>query len=127
MADVRGLVGIDAGVLDKRVYLGFHRFGVFAARAIIAHRHHAIETRIDVTGAGNSNAQSHAACPERPRSPARSLRSLAQLACKFKGNRRGELPKVQVRRRLQRDVLNHKVVFFFQHSAQMQLKPLFSS
>jgi len=119
-----GLVGIDAGVLDQRVDVGLDRLRIRAAG------HHAdsdgaIEVCVDITGAGDI---------ERGKSPWRAefrhdlLRdnfgSFAKLTREFKGDGRGELAELQVRRSLQRNVLDREVVLGLEHVAEVRLEPV---
>ena len=118
------LFGIDAGVLDKRVYIGLDRLGVLTARHH-ADRHHAIEMRIDVPGTGDFERSKAARRAQRPDNLlCDDLGCLAQFASKLKSDRSSQFTKLQVRRSLQRNVLDCEVVLGFEHIAQMRLKPV---
>ena len=97
VADVRGLVGIDAGVLHERVNARSSRCA--AGRASTARPARtpggAIEPRVDVSGAGDLESGKAPSRAERRHDLLRDdLGRLAQLARQFKGDRRGQFAKL---------------------------------
>src|SRR5665213_2033090 len=119
VSNVRGLVGIDAGMLHQRMK---SRRGT---RRSLSASHSApssssIEPRVDVSGA----------CYVKPGKPGEfakctdnllgnHLGRLAQFAGQFKCNRARQLAKLQVRRNLQRNVFDVEIVLLLQYRAEM--------
>ncbi len=109
MADVRSLVGVDAGVLDE----GVRRALEFAATQVnLRRRHHehdsgTIEPRVDVACAGDFEARETVNGAESGHDLlSDNFRSLAQRAGELQGDGRGNLAEAQVGRRLKRDVFD---------------------
>ena len=120
MADVRGLVGIDAGVLNEHVApVGQHFGWVLGSRTTIFARGSAIETRVDVPCAGDFEAGEAFDGAERGDDLLRDdFGRLAQGARELQGDGRGDFAEAQVGRRLQRDVVDVEIVFFFEDGAK---------
>jgi hypothetical protein len=116
VADVRGLVGIDAGVLDKRMQARtWPRQGLL--RGNHAHACRAVEARIDVAGAGDFKAGEAFERAQRGDNLLRDdLGRLAQLAGQLEGDGRGQLAELQVGRNLQRNGFKLKIVLFLQNA-----------
>ena len=110
---MRGLVGIDAGVLDKRVDIRLDRLGVLTARHH-ADGHDPIEIRIDVSGARDFERGKSARRAQLGDNLLRDdLGRLAQFAGELKSDRSGQFTELQIRRSLQRNVFDREVVLGF--------------
>ena len=124
MTDVRGLVGIDAGVLNERVPTLERRIAI--RREDQPRGRSAIEIRIDIPSAGHLEF-----CEAGKRSECGDdflgddLRSFAQFARQLERNRRGDLAHTQLGRSLDRDRANLQIVFFFEDGAKTIGEPLF--
>ena len=114
MSDVRGLVGIDAGVLDQRMTLDaqvLHRDMATGGAGNRVCGCRAVQPRIDVPGTGDLKSRKAFQPTQRRHNLLRNdLRRLAQLARQLKGNGRRQLAKLQIRRSLQRNGLELNVV-----------------
>ena len=122
MPDMRSLVGIDGGVLHQRMILRGRRaaFGAYHHLCCRA----AIQPRVDVSRARNlKSRKSFNRAQGSHDLLGNYLGGFAQLACQFKRHRRGDFAKAEIGRRLQRQVLERKIVFFFQHRANGVAEP----
>ena len=124
MADVRGLVGIDAGVLDQRMSRDLQMGPTgSASSAWMRHsRMRPIESRIDVPGAGDFESGESVDRAQRGHDLLRDdLRRLAQLARQFERDRCGQFAELQLRRNLQRECF--RLLFHTSPAAHRECAP----
>ena len=124
VSDVRRLVGIDAGVLDQRMQW-LRRRGNLGADGIARDQRGAIQTRVDVSGAGHLKRRESGNGTERRDNLLGDLaRGLAQLAGQLEGERRGVFAESQLRRLLEHDGLDFDLIKAAEHSAKALLQLL---
>jgi hypothetical protein len=124
MPDVRGLVGINRGVLYEHMALRVRgdAFGLGHQASC----GDAVEIGVDIPGAGHfefGEAIDGAEGSDDLLSD--DLWSLAEFAGQLEGDGRGDLAEAQIGRRLQRNLADFEIVFFFQDGAKATAKPLF--
>ncbi len=123
VADVRGLVGIDGGVLYEHMALRVRRdaFGLGHQASCLG----AVEIGVDIPSAGDFEFGEAFNGAERGDDfLSDDFGRLAQLAGQLEGDGRGDLAEAQIGRRLQRNLADLKIVFFFQDGAKATAKPL---
>ncbi len=126
MADVRGLVGIDAGVLDKGHCVG-QTFG--REQCLVGGDQSrgcgTIEARVDVAGAGHFESGEAFDGTERGDDFLRDdFGRLAQRARQLQSDGRGDLAECRSGGVSRGIVLDVEIVFFFQHGAKTLAEPL---
>ena len=125
MADVRGLVGIDAGVFDNCMEQAFGR-DLWRGGCHQSRGGSTIQIRIDISGAGNLKTGKTFDRTERSNDFLRDdFGRLAQSARELQGDGRGDFAEMQIRRRLQRDVRDVEREFFVQGGTKSIGEPFF--
>ena len=125
VADVRGLVGIDAGVLDEAMDAARRpRSGPDSLLQLQRARTRPIQPRIDVSRSATSNDAKPSSVPKRRHNLLRNyLGRFSQLARQLERDGRRQFAKLQLRRNLQRNGLKLQVVLCLQNPRKMFRKP----
>ena len=123
VADVRGLVGIDGGVLYEHMALRVRgdAFGLGHQASCLG----AVEIGVDITSAGDFEfGEAFDGAEGGDDLSCYDLGRFAELARQFEGDGRGDLAEAQIGRRLQRNLADFEIVFFLQDGAKAIGKPL---
>ena len=121
MADVRGLVGIDAGVLDQRMKMALLFRGIVAGDLLRGRL--AVKLAIDVTGAGDRKRrealQRHQV---RDQFPGDRARRSFEPASQLEGHRQRVLAHLQIGRLLDGDLREFNLIFGLKNRAEALAK-----
>jgi hypothetical protein len=118
VTDVRGFVGVDAGVLDERVY-GVRGRGDFASADDRLHGLAAVEAGVDVAGSGDlecRKAFDRAECSDDLFGD--FARGFAELAGQFEGERQSVFTEGDLGRLLDRNLFGFDLVLTAQDGAK---------
>ena len=123
VADVRGLVGIDGGVLDERVHVACGGVALSTCGSLRARG--AIQVRVDVSCAGDFK---RGEARQRAKLGHNLLRDctgrLAQRARQLQRDGRGQFAEFQLRRNLDRNTIEDEAVFCLEHALEARGKTL---
>ena len=125
MPDVRGLVGIDAGVLDQNLALGSIGLGLVVSQQCGRHLG-ALDAGVDVSGAGDLEILETVYRADAADNLFGDLaRRLAQLLGEFKGQRQCVLAELYLRRLFNDDLWEVEVIGAAQKIAHLLRKTAF--